>query len=119
MAIVNAAKAAPVGSLFHWMSRLLISTPIRLPVIAPSKEVPPQPLIFSPLVVLLAAFAEKIAMDSAEHCRMQSEECRRLLALAQNEAEASALKYLSHTWLMIAGQIDRYREIMKEAAQKK
>jgi hypothetical protein len=59
-------------------------------------------------------------MDSAEHCRMQSEECRRLLALAQNEAEASALTYLSRTWLMIAGQIDRYVEIMtKEVAQKK
>jgi hypothetical protein len=58
-------------------------------------------------------------MNSAEQCRMQSEECRRLLALAQNEAEASALTYLSRTWLMIAGQIDRYVEIMKEAAQKK
>jgi hypothetical protein len=59
-------------------------------------------------------------MDSAERCRMQSEECRRLLALAQNEAEASALKYLSHTWVMIAGQIDRYTEIVtKEATQKK
>jgi hypothetical protein len=63
--------------------------------------------------------AKEIAMDSAEHCRMQSEECRRLLALAQNKAEASALTYLSYTWLMIAGQIDRYVEIMKEAAQKK
>jgi len=50
---------------------------------------------------------------------MQSEECRRLLALAQNKAEASALTYLSRTWLMIAGQIDRYVEIMKEATQKK
>jgi hypothetical protein len=59
-------------------------------------------------------------MDSAEHCRIQAEECRRLLASAQNEAEASALTYLSRTWLMIAGQIDRYVEIMtKEAAQKK
>ena len=58
-------------------------------------------------------------MNSAEQCRMQSEECRRLLALAQNEAEALALTYLSRTWLMIAGQIDRYVEIMKEAAQKK
>ena len=59
-------------------------------------------------------------MDSAEHCRMQSEECRRLLALAQNEAEASALRYLSRTWVMIAGQIDRYVEIVtKDATQKK
>jgi hypothetical protein len=59
-------------------------------------------------------------MDSAEHCRMQSEECRRLLASAQNEAEASVLTYLSRSWLMIAGQIDRYVEIVKNrSAQKK
>jgi hypothetical protein len=64
--------------------------------------------------------AIKIAMDSAEHCRMQSEECRRLLALAQNEAEASSLTCLSRTWLMIVGQADRCVEVMtKEAAQKK
>jgi hypothetical protein len=59
-------------------------------------------------------------MDSAEHCRMQAEECRRLLALAQNEAEATVLRYLSRSWVMIANQIDRYVEIVKEgAAQKK
>jgi hypothetical protein len=59
-------------------------------------------------------------MDSSEHCRMQSEECRRLLASAQNEAEASVLTYLSRSWLMIAGQIDRYVEIVKKrSAQQK
>jgi hypothetical protein len=59
-------------------------------------------------------------MDSAEHCRMQSEECRRLLALAQNEAEVSVLTYLSRSWIMIANQIDRYVEIVKKGtAQKK
>jgi hypothetical protein len=63
--------------------------------------------------------AKEIALDSAEHCRMQPEECRRLLALAQNEAEASALTHLSRTWLAVAGQIDRYIEVMKEAAAQK
>jgi hypothetical protein len=64
--------------------------------------------------------AKEIAMDSAEHCRMQSEECRRLLALAQNEAEVSVLTYLSRSWIMIANQIDRYVEIVKKGtAQKK
>ena len=59
-------------------------------------------------------------MDSAERCRMQAEECRRLLALAQNEAEASVLTYLSRSWVMIANQIDRYAAIMREeAAQRK
>ncbi len=59
-------------------------------------------------------------MDSAEHCRVQAEECRRQLALAQNEAEISILTYLSRSWVMIAGQIDRYVEIVKNrSAQKK
>jgi hypothetical protein len=52
-------------------------------------------------------------MDSAEHCRIQAEECRRLLALAQNEAEASVLKYLARSWVGIANQLDRYVEIVK------
>jgi hypothetical protein len=55
-------------------------------------------------------------MDSAEHCRIQAEECRRLLALAQSEAEISVLTYLSRSWVMIAGQIDRYLEIVKKGA---
>ena len=58
--------------------------------------------------------------DIAEHCRIQAEECRRLLALAQTEVEASLLRYLSRSWMAIANQIDRYVEIVKkEAAQKK
>jgi hypothetical protein len=64
--------------------------------------------------------AKEIAMDSAEHCRLQAEECRHLMVLAQSEAVASVLKNISHSWLMIAGQIDRYTEIVRnEAAQKK
>jgi hypothetical protein len=52
-------------------------------------------------------------MDSAEHCRAQAEECRRRKALAQNEAEISMLTYLSRSWVTIAGQTDRYVEIVK------
>jgi hypothetical protein len=59
-------------------------------------------------------------MDSAEHCRIQAEECRRLLASAQSEAVASVLTNLSRSWVMIAKQTDRYVEIVKkEAVQKK
>jgi hypothetical protein len=58
-------------------------------------------------------------MDSAEHCRMQSEECRRLLALAQSEAEASVLTNLSRSWVMIANQIERYVEIAKKRTDQK
>ena len=54
--------------------------------------------------------------DSAEHCRIQAEECRRMLALAQSEAEASVLNYLSRSWVMIANQIDRYVAIVEKRA---
>jgi len=64
--------------------------------------------------------AKEIAMDSAERCRMQAEECRRLLALPQSEASARLLTNLSRSWVMLANQTDRYVEILKkEAAQKK
>jgi hypothetical protein len=64
--------------------------------------------------------AKEIAMDNAEHCQIQAQECRRLLALPQSEAAAQVLKNLSRSWVMIAGQIDRYAVIMREeAAQKK
>jgi hypothetical protein len=39
--------------------------------------------------------------DSAEHCRIQADECRRLLALSENEAEALALKYLARSWIRL------------------
>ena len=81
---------------------------------------PAYPLISSPLVVLLLTFAEEIAMDSADHCRANLAECRGLLPSAQNEAEATVLRYVSRSWVMIANQIDRYVEIVKKgAAQKK
>jgi len=57
--------------------------------------------------------------DIAEHCRNHAEECRRLLALAQTEAEASLLRYLSRSWMAIANQIDRYVEIVKKGQLRK
>ena len=53
-------------------------------------------------------------MDSAQHCLKQSAECRRLMKLAQSEAEAQALKNLSRTWSGLAGPIDRYNALMRE-----
>jgi hypothetical protein len=64
--------------------------------------------------------AKEIAMDNAEHCQIQAQECLRLLDLPQSEAAAQVLKNLSRSWVMIAGQIDRYAVIVREeAAQKK
>jgi hypothetical protein len=52
-------------------------------------------------------------MDTAQHCLGQSAECRRLMKLAQSEAEAYALKNLARAWVGLAGQIDRYK-MMRE-----
>jgi hypothetical protein len=54
-------------------------------------------------------------MHSAEYCRIQSEECRGLVPLAQSEAEATVLRSLSRSWAIIANQSDRYAEITKKA----
>jgi hypothetical protein len=59
------------------------------------------------------------AMHSAEYCRIQSEECRGLVPLAQSEAEATVLRSLSRSWAMIANQSDRYAEITKKAPRSK
>jgi hypothetical protein len=53
-------------------------------------------------------------MDNAQRCRLQSQECRRLMALAQSEAEATALRNLSLSWNRLANQTDRYAEITSE-----
>jgi hypothetical protein len=52
-------------------------------------------------------------MDSAQHCLDQSAECRRLMKLAQSEVEAQVLKNLSQSWSRLAGQIDRYNELVR------
>jgi hypothetical protein len=59
-------------------------------------------------------------MDNAEHCRIQAQECRRLLALPQSEAAAEILTNLCRSWVMISNQTDRYAEIVrKETSQKR
>jgi hypothetical protein len=52
-------------------------------------------------------------MDSAQHCLDQSAECRRLMKLAQTEVEARVLKNLSQSWSRLAGQIERYNELVR------
>jgi hypothetical protein len=53
-------------------------------------------------------------MDSAQDCLDQSAECRRLVQLAQSEAEAQVLKNLARSWSGLAGQIDRYNALVRE-----
>jgi hypothetical protein len=53
-------------------------------------------------------------MDSAQHCHDQAAECHRLMEKAQSEYEARLLANISQSWLRVAGQIDRYHEIMRQ-----
>jgi hypothetical protein len=60
-------------------------------------------------------------MESAERCRSQLAECRRLLPMAQSKAESTVLKNLVRSWKMIANQLALYEEIAaarKAAARK-
>jgi hypothetical protein len=61
-----------------------------------------------------------VAMDLADRCRTQADECHRLMLLSQSGAEATVLTSLMRSWKMIANQTDRYLAIMKkDAAQKR
>jgi hypothetical protein len=53
-------------------------------------------------------------MDGAKHCQDQSEECLRLMRMAQSAAEAELLKYIAQSWSRLAGQIDRYNALMRD-----
>jgi hypothetical protein len=53
-------------------------------------------------------------MDSAQHCHDQAAECHRLMKKAQSIEEARALANISHSWLRLAGQIDRNHASMRE-----
>jgi hypothetical protein len=53
-------------------------------------------------------------MDSVKHCRDQAEECLRLVKSTQSEAQAQVLRNISSSWSRLAGQIDRYNELVRE-----
>jgi hypothetical protein len=57
-------------------------------------------------------------MDSAQHCQDQSAECRRLVKLAQSEAEAEVLRNLSMSWSRLAGQLDRYNALIRDQSRR-
>lgn len=68
----------------------------------------------------MANFDPRQQIHEASRCRTQSEECHRLMLLAESGAEATILTSLYRSWKMIANQTDRYVAIMKrEAAQKR
>jgi hypothetical protein len=61
----------------------------------------------------LVPFAQKNNMDNAKYCRLQAQECRRLLRLPQSEAAAQVLKNLCHSWIRLANQADLYAGIVR------
>ena len=59
-------------------------------------------------------------MVPADRCRIQANECHRLMLLTQSGAEATILTSLTRSRNMIANQTDRYVAIKrKDAAQKR
>ena len=53
-------------------------------------------------------------MDSPQRCQNQAAECLRLMRLTESKAEAEALKFISQSWVRLAGQIDRYNALTRE-----
>ena len=51
-------------------------------------------------------------MDTAKRCREQSDECLRLMNLAQSETEARLLRDLAHSWVRVANQTERYAKFI-------
>jgi hypothetical protein len=52
-------------------------------------------------------------MDNADYCRLQAQNCRRLLGLPQSEAAAQVLSNLRNSWVRLANQADLYAEIVR------
>jgi hypothetical protein len=53
-------------------------------------------------------------MDSAQRCRDQAAECIRLMNSAPTKDQARLLENISISWSRLAGQIDRYNELVRE-----
>jgi hypothetical protein len=58
-------------------------------------------------------------MVPALRCRIQAEECHRLMLQSHSGAEATILVSLTRSWKMIANQTDRYVAIAKKEAAHK
>jgi hypothetical protein len=53
-------------------------------------------------------------MDSAQRCRDQAAECVRLMNSAPTKDQVRLLENISISWSRLAGQIDRYNELVRE-----
>jgi hypothetical protein len=50
----------------------------------------------------------------AQYCLDQAAECHRLVKTAQSKEEVEVLKNISSSWARLAGQIDRYRSLVRD-----
>jgi hypothetical protein len=57
-------------------------------------------------------------MHSPESCRAQMAECKNLLSSAKSQAETTVLKLLVRNWRNIAGQTERYIELVRQRPPK-
>jgi hypothetical protein len=54
-------------------------------------------------------------MDSTQRCRGQAAECVRLMNSAPTKDQAQVLENIAISWSRLAGQIDRYNELVRKA----
>jgi hypothetical protein len=58
-------------------------------------------------------------MYSSESCRAQMAECKDLLSSAESQAETTVLNLLVRNWRNMAGQTERYTELVRSRPPKK
>jgi hypothetical protein len=58
-------------------------------------------------------------MYSPESCRTEMEQYKTLLLSAESQAEKTVLNLLVRNWRNIAGQIERYLELVRETPPQK
>jgi len=56
-------------------------------------------------------------MDDAEYCRLQAQECRRLLGMPQSQARTQLLRNLCQSWVRVANQAELYRDIVRHESR--
>jgi hypothetical protein len=58
-------------------------------------------------------------MYSSESCRAQMAECKKLLSSAESRAETTVLNLVVRNWRNMAGQTERYIELVRNRPPKK
>jgi hypothetical protein len=54
------------------------------------------------------------AYGHAQQCQAQAAECLRLMKSAESKVQAEILRNLAISWSRLAGQIDRYKALVRQ-----